>query len=231
MTKLDRLCETVVSRIERGVLRAGDRLPSEAGMATDFGVSVGTVQRALSRLAQTGMVSREHGRGTFVSGTRIGPSGVNYLRFRDASGRELPHWIRVESIRRVARRGPWSVFLGDDPAHVRIERTIRVGGRWSMFSEFWLREAEFERLDRGDDASLEGNLRVLLGRELSLPTLRLDQWIRFERMPDRVARRLGLDADAPGFAMELRGYTLRDRPLFYQRVFAGPFGDSLVVLR
>ena len=24
MTKLDRLCETVVSRIERGVLRAGD---------------------------------------------------------------------------------------------------------------------------------------------------------------------------------------------------------------
>ena len=51
MTKLDRLCETVVSRIERGVLRAGDRLPSEARMATDFGVSVGTVQRALSRLA------------------------------------------------------------------------------------------------------------------------------------------------------------------------------------
>jgi hypothetical protein len=31
--------------------------------------------------------------------------------------------------------------------------------------------------------------------------------------------------------MELRGYTLRDRPLSYQCVYSGPFSERLVVVR
>lgn len=231
MTKLRRLCESIVTQIEEGALQAGDRLPSEERLAATFAVSVGTVQRALGRLAQSGLISRQHGRGTFVSGSRIGPADVAYLRFRDASGRDLTHYIHVTSIRRIARRGPWSTFLGDDGSHIRIERSISVGGRWTLFSEFWLRQSEFERLGGPDSTSLESNLRELLGQKLSLPTLRLDQWIRFTQMPHRIARHLGLKPDRPGFVMELRGYTLRDQPLFYQRVFAGPFSDSLVILR
>jgi DNA-binding GntR family transcriptional regulator len=234
MTKLARVCDSIVGRIESGALREGDRLPSEEQLAAGFRVSVGTVQKALSRLAHSGLISREHGRGTFVSGSRVGPGDVNYLRFRDAEGRDLPHYINVKSVRQLKRKGPWSEFLGGD-AHIRIERMMSVGGKVDLYSEFWLREAEFARLRSGlngaDRRYLEKNLRVMLGQELSLPTLRVDQLIRFERLAEPVARELGLEPERPGFVMEMRGYTLRDQPLYYQRVCAGPFSENLVIVR
>ena len=42
MTKLARVCESIVGRIESGALRAGDRLPSEERLAQGLRVSVGT---------------------------------------------------------------------------------------------------------------------------------------------------------------------------------------------
>ena len=40
-----------------------------------------------------------------------------------------------------------------------------------------------------------------------------------------------LNAKSIGFLMELYGHTVRDRPLYFQRVFGGPFQDSLVIVR
>ena len=82
-----------------------------------------------------------------------------------------------------------------------------------------------------DRNALEKNLRELIGQRLAMPTLRVDQWIRFGLMPEPVAKELGADATQPGLIMELRGYTLRDRPLYYQTVYAGAFGDRLVIAR
>jgi GntR family transcriptional regulator len=231
VTKADLVCETVLRRIESGALREGDRLPSEEQLASKFRVSVGTVQKALERLARSGLVLREHGRGTFVAGTRIATADVSFLRFRDAAGRELPNFMHLRSVRRVKRKGPWSEFLGEEPAYVRIERLISVGGEQDLASEFWLRESDFSRLEGGDRRALEKNLRVLLGQKLALPTLRIDQWIRFEPLPAAVAESLALEAGGTGFVMEMRGYTLRDRPLFYHRVYAGPFAHNLVIVR
>lgn len=231
MTKCERVCESISRRIESGALREGDRLPSEAQLAEQFRVSVGTVQKALGELAHSGLITREHGRGTFVSGPRIGAADVSYLRFRDTGGQELPNFMHLRSVKRLRRRGPWSDFLGPQPGYVRIERRISVAGKVDLHSEFWLRPAEFTRLKGTDRRMLEKNLRVLLGQQLSLPTLRIDQWIRFEPMPAAIARTLDLEAGSPGFIMEMRGYTLRDRPLFYHRVFSGPFSHNLEIVR
>ena len=230
MTKLSRVTETIVRRIESGALREGDRLPSEAELAANHGVSVGTIQKALAGLAHSGLISREHGRGTFVSGGSVAPADVRYLRFRDAAGNELPSYVHVRSVRRVKRKGPWSEFLGGD-GFVRIERTINVGARLELYSEFWLREDDFARLGGVNRRALEKNLRELLGQQLALPTLRVDQWIRFEPLPAAAARELGREPGEPGFVMELRGYTLRDRPLSYQCVYSGPFSERLMVVR
>jgi DNA-binding GntR family transcriptional regulator len=230
MTKLSRIQESITRRILSGALGEGDRLPSEEELAASHRVSVGTVQKALSRLAHSGLIRREHGRGTFVSGTSVAPAEVRFLRFRDAAGNDLTHFVHVNSVRSTKRKGPWSEFLGGD-SFVRIERSINVGGRLELLSEFWLREDDFSRLNGVDHRSLEKNLRALLGKQLSLPTLRADQWIRFEPLPASAARSLGLQAGDTGFVMELLGYTLDDRPLHYQCVYAGPFSERLVIVR
>lgn len=230
MTKLDSVSEAITSDIESGSLREGDKLPSEGELAVIHEVSVGTIQKALARLANSGLIIREHGRGTFVSGSKVAPADVRHLRFINADGQELPSYVHARSVKRMRRKGAWSEFLGGD-GFVRVERLINVGGRFDLYSEFWLREEDFAQLGDLDRASLEKNLRELIGQRLSLPTLRVDQWIRFGSIPAVAARELGLEAESNGLIMELRGYTLRDRPLYYQCVYSGPFSERLVVVR
>ncbi|GAB3628801.1 GntR family transcriptional regulator [Pandoraea terrae] len=230
MTKLSMVSEAIIRHIESGSLREGDRLPSEGDLAASHGVSVGTVQKALVQLVHSGLITREQGRGTFVSGSRVAPADVRYLRFRDADGNDLPSYVHARSVKRLKRKGPWSEFLDGD-GFVRIERVISVGGRFDLYSEFWLREEDFAELGGVDRAALEKNLRELVAQRLSLPTLRVDQWIQFGKLPAAAANELSIDPGEPGFIMELRGYTLRNRPLYYQSIYSGPFSERLVIVR
>jgi len=229
-TKLEKVSDAITQAIASGKLREGDRLPSEEEFAAQHKVSVGTIQKALTRLAHAGLIRREHGRGTFVSGHKVSPADVRYLRFKDEQGEDLTSYVHARSVKPMKRKGPWSEFLGGD-LFVRVERTINIGGKLDLYSEFWLREEDFLHLGGVDREALEHNLRELLHQRLSLPTLRVDQWIRFAPLPSAAARVLGLDAEKPGFVMELRGYTLNDRPLYYQSVCGGPFDERLVVVR
>lgn len=54
------------NRIYGGDLAAGERVPSEQDLTTEFGVSRITAKRALNELADAGLVIRERGRGTRV---------------------------------------------------------------------------------------------------------------------------------------------------------------------
>ena len=230
MTKLERIANSIVANIERGALREGDQLPSEEKLAEQHRVSLGTVQKALARLAQSGIISRQHGRGTFVSGSRMAPADLRYVRFQDLKGQDLTSYVQVKSVRKTKQKGAWSDFLGGN-AFVRVERTVSFGARLELYSEFWLREEEFVQLNGVSHRSFERSMRSLLDKQLSLPTLRADQWIRFAPLPANAARVLGLKAGQPGFVMELCGYTLRDRPLSYQSLCSGPFSERFVVVR
>ncbi|MDM0110375.1 FadR/GntR family transcriptional regulator [Variovorax sp. J22R24] len=64
-------------RMRIGPLRAGDRLPTEAAIMEEFGVSRTVVREALSKLQAAGMVQTRQGIGTFVVGaTRAKPFQV-----------------------------------------------------------------------------------------------------------------------------------------------------------
>jgi len=64
-----RVYEIVRSRIQSGDYQPGDRIPSEANLIEEFGVSRPTVARALQDLERRGLVHRRRGSGTFVSRT------------------------------------------------------------------------------------------------------------------------------------------------------------------
>ncbi|WP_287014383.1 PLP-dependent aminotransferase family protein [Actibacterium sp.] len=61
------LAQAVVSAIETGALRPGDRLPTHRELAYQLGLSVQTVSRAYEELIRIEMIVGEVGRGTFVS--------------------------------------------------------------------------------------------------------------------------------------------------------------------
>jgi GntR family transcriptional regulator, arabinose operon transcriptional repressor len=59
--------EVVRTRIQSGDYQPGDRIPSEAHLIEEFGVSRPTVARALHELQRRGLIHRRRGAGTFVS--------------------------------------------------------------------------------------------------------------------------------------------------------------------
>ena len=61
----------LISALEKGELKPGDRLPPERELAKRYGCSLITVRRALTELAREQRIERTRGRGTFVLRPRL----------------------------------------------------------------------------------------------------------------------------------------------------------------
>ena len=78
--------EAIGERIRDARLALGDKLPTEAAVMAEFGVSRTVVREAISKLQAAGMVETRHGIGTFVVGVgdssafRIEPQQLGTLR-------------------------------------------------------------------------------------------------------------------------------------------------------
>jgi len=70
-----KVLDELTQRIDRGLLPAGSRLPSEPALASELGVSRATLREALRTLESEGLVRRMWGAGTFVAdGRRVANS-------------------------------------------------------------------------------------------------------------------------------------------------------------
>jgi len=81
-------------------LRPGQRLPSDADLCQEFGVSRMTARHAMAQLADEGLVRRDPGRGTFVAE----PPTHRRANFLMTFSREMRRQGRVPSSRIVERR-------------------------------------------------------------------------------------------------------------------------------
>lgn len=74
----DGLVEALSDRIRGGLLKTGDRLPTETALVDEYGVSRTVVREAISKLQAAGLVQTRHGIGTFVLGS--GDAAVYQVR-------------------------------------------------------------------------------------------------------------------------------------------------------
>ncbi len=80
------LVEALGERIRDGRLAPGDKLPTEAAVMAEFGVSRTVVREAISKLQAAGLVQTRHGVGTFVlasDGTAFRIAPDQYATLRD----------------------------------------------------------------------------------------------------------------------------------------------------
>jgi GntR family transcriptional regulator len=109
----------LTERIESGEIGVGDRLPSEADLVSDFGVSRTTARRALDELRRQGLVRREPGRGTFLASPRL-RSNLAYLH---SFTEEIERWGYTPGARLVWQEER----AADEEVAARLE--IGVGER------------------------------------------------------------------------------------------------------
>ncbi|MEU5146354.1 GntR family transcriptional regulator [Streptomyces yangpuensis] len=60
------IAEDIVQQVRAGVLKPGEQVPSEAEMVERYGVSGGTVRKAMLEIRASGLVETRHGKGSYV---------------------------------------------------------------------------------------------------------------------------------------------------------------------
>jgi len=101
----------IVEQIQRGIasgeIHPGDQLPTVRQLAADLRVNFNTIARAYRLLDEAGLISTQHGRGTYVWKT---PSEETVRTLRQQSLQEqIQHFLRE-----LIRRGYSAAEIGEE---------------------------------------------------------------------------------------------------------------------
>lgn len=187
-------------RIVARAWRPGDLIPREPDLATDLGVSPGTVRRALAALERAHLIERRQGRGTFVAQQTSEQALGQFFRLRDLAGRPVTPLTAVLSVEPGAATPEEAAALGlapDAPVH-RVRRSRRLDG-WTRVSEaIALPAALFPGLDLPlAPARLEVEIYVHYQRAHGIIVVRAEEALAARGATEEEARILGLEAGAP----------------------------------
>lgn len=122
----------LLARLDSGSLKPGDQLPTEQDLQDEFGVSRGTVRRALDELAFEGRIERHPGKGTFVPGhpPRVQTHQVRSYTEQVKDRYQVPstHVVSAEEVpaARVEEAVRTTFGLALDNPVIRIQR-LRLG--------------------------------------------------------------------------------------------------------
>lgn len=225
LSKHMQLRSAILAAIRNGDLKPGEQIPPEQELGVAVGLSLGTVQRSLGRLAAEGSVTREHGRGTFVAEAKRPVDELWQFRFRTPEGEgPLPVYSRIVEQSEPDESGPWEKALGGDPGgYLRITRILDIDGRFRCFSHLVVGLTRFSALKRVLPRELENaNIKRILAERFNAPTLAVNQQVRAECLPDDVAEALSLKPGAIGLRVDVVGFSYGNEPISYQQIWIPP---------
>ena len=232
------LSTAIVDLVRSGALEAGDQIPPEQQLAHYLSMSLGTVQKALNRLAIDGWVVREHGRGTFVSYPDRVTEDVWFYRYLDHfhfrnpdTGEPLPVYSSLISRRVVDSSDPVRTRLGDDAGgFVEIVRRIEVGRELACRSLMYLGMTRFSGLLSFPSHAFDNvNLKQIFAEEFGAPTLDLFQTVSMASVSAEDADFLKVEPSSWVLVLEIFARTHCEQPLSFQRILIPPSRYSLDV--
>lgn len=128
----DTVAQQLQKLIEKGSFTATGKLPTEAVLAQEFGVSRTVIREAISRLKNEGMVEPRQGSGVFI----VERAGIRPLRIDYAQAVEPGSVLHILALRRAieaevaseaAMRRTDEQMAAIDAALVRIDEAVRAG--------------------------------------------------------------------------------------------------------
>lgn len=143
--------ERLTRRIADGSWAPGETLPSEMRLAEEYGVSHGTLRKALDALAAQNLVVRQQGKGTFVSTHTPQRALFHFFHMIGDDGtRELPAPSHVLACRRrrATRDEIARLALGPAARVVEIERVREMSGVPAIAERVQVPASVFPDLDK-----------------------------------------------------------------------------------
>jgi GntR family transcriptional regulator len=218
MPKYQRLVEAFAECVISGRFKPGERVPTETSLAETLPVSVGTVQKALSKLVSNGLVVRNRRTGTFIADRRSLVNEVFVYRYKDPlTGKYMLPFVRTVAVNVDTNKGPWQEALKVERC-VRIDRLVWFDQQPPAFSSvFFTYEHGQVYLDQAIEGLNGSSLHRMLIERFNLPTVRMEHSIGCRPLDDIACKHLMLPAGTMGTVWDIKDFTIHDAPILFQR--------------
>lgn len=204
--------DVLVKRIIDNAWKAGDMLPSESDIASDLGVSQGTIRKALDELEAEKFVIRRQGKGTYVA--RHDEARILFQFFKlipDSDKGEFPESeiLSVEAGNADAGAAT-ALDLRIGARVARIERLRSLDGRVCIAERIVLPRDLFPGIEKRD---LPNNLYELYRSEFRVTVVRASERLKAVAAGRREAKHLGIQPGAPLLSIDRIAIAADGRPV------------------
>jgi GntR family transcriptional regulator len=166
------LRDALAERIATGAWKPGAVIPNEGDLAREFGVSPGTMRKALDLMEAEHLVTRRQGRGTFVNDPSSKELAARYSNLRRADGGDIVDEIKsggiIENAANELESARLQLSKGDRV--FRVQRSRLHDSRAYMVEEISMPTmlfpglADAQKSPPGVITELAGQYGLLLGK-------------------------------------------------------------------
>jgi GntR family transcriptional regulator len=211
--------------IQQGEWGPGDLLPSEAELTREVGISRTVVRQALNEMSYEGLVTRQKGKGTFVTQPKISSRGlVQSLEgfYQDMADRGVPVITQVmeQVLEPAESEVAANLELESMAPVVKLVRLRFVDKEPIVLVYSYL---PYERCRELINADLErGSLYAFLEQQCGLTIGRGSRQIEAVQANEREAETLQVSIGSPLIRLRSVSYTPDDTPLeYFDALFRG----------
>ena len=205
--------------LESGEWSPGQAIPSEQELAARFGVSQGTVRKAIDEMAAENLLVRKQGKGTYVASHNDPRSLFRFLRLVP-EGEDLSHPVSVPLECWRAKSGQEAArVLSIEPGSpiIIVRRLLEFSAKPVVVDEIYLPGEIFQGLTLEMLQGWKGSLYSLFETRFGLRMIRAEERIRAVAADRRTAEMLRVKEGVPLLSVERVTFTYGDRPVEWRR--------------
>jgi GntR family transcriptional regulator len=212
----------ILNSLNVGEWRPGEVIPSEMELASRFGVSQGTVRKAIDELAAENLLLRKQGRGTFVATHAEQNARFRFLKLvpdngePGSEGQATRHNVECRSIRASAEVAR-ALNLRSGESVLQARRVLSFAGEPTILEDIWLPATPFKGLTAERLASYQGPMYALFESEFHVRMVRAEEKIRAISANEQQASLLNVPMGTALLCVERVAYTYRDKPMEMRR--------------
>jgi GntR family transcriptional regulator len=210
-----RIRTCLVDRISAGEWPEGHSIPPEKELASSYGISVGTLRKAVDSLVGERVLVRHQGKGTYVLGADSGRSLFHFFHIEGPNGRKTEPEFETIAFRHDRADRSTAVALGISPHDevIRICNVLRLDGQPRIVDDITIPLELFPGLTEKRFTSRARTIYHLYQTRFGINVLRTDERIRAVAADERLAGLLRVEDGSPLLEIRRVALTFRDRPV------------------
>lgn len=193
----------------------GQAVPSETQLCLRYGISIGTLRKAVDELAAESILVRHQGRGTFVTTHNRHEQMFRFFHVVRQDGLKSYPVLQLVAFGRGKPDKPARMRLCMAPGARAIQFTNlhSQNGEPVMIDEITLPEAPFANLSEATLRHRPSTLYNLYQLEFGLNVIRIEERLRATQAGPGHAALLGIDAGAPLLQIQRTAFSYNDYPV------------------